>query len=155
MNNLNIIIDSTHSEELAQAIVNAEKRCRARTITVEHILSACAQAEEFLGIPKYALKDVRVFVDPHAQRFPNAYGKHGAAPMSTHFTMVHNGKNWHLIDIERAKTCVPSMALQFRLTPLAKEKIIERKMNTDWTWYRSGECFIPTDKLFDKLFKEV
>lgn len=147
MKTLNIIIDSDHSDELAQAIAEAQKRCTVRKITVQHILSACAQAEAFLEIPKYALKYVYVIVDPNAQRFPNAYGKHGATPMSTHFTMVHNGKNWHLIDIERAKTCVPSMALQFRLTPLAKEKIIERKMNTDWTWYRSGECFIPTDKL--------
>lgn len=148
MNNLNIVIDSLHVEALGQAIVNAEKRCRARTITVEHLLSACAQVEAFLDIPKYALKDVRVYVDPHAQRFAKAYERHGSTPMSTHFTMVHNGKNWHLVDIERARTCVPSMAFQFSLTPLAKEKIIERRTSNEWTWYMSGECFIPHDKFF-------
>lgn len=109
---------------LNEAIKEAEGSARERTITADKVLYELKQYEEKLGIPKKALKGVTVHIDPNAQHFPVSYKY---IPMSTMFWAEHNGREWVLTRILRAR-CTESKGSAC-LTSLAKDALVKAMSN--------------------------
>ena len=88
-------------EKLNKAIADAEGKATVRRITAEDICVMLTEVEKILGYKsKKMLKGVTICCDVNAQRFPRAYKY---VPSSTNFDAVHNGREWIITDIYRAR----------------------------------------------------
>ena len=123
-----IIAVSANAEKLNAAIIAAEGRATARTISAEDIFDALEAIEDKLDIPKAHMVGIIAKVDVNAQTFPNAYRYR---PESTHFEAIRTAKTWKITDIWRDTTHGPSTRYVLTLTDKAKGSIIDSRMHFD------------------------
>lgn len=115
-------IKLSNTEQLQAALDEAQKRCRARTVTVKNICAMCDIVQERCGISKKAMDGVSFSADWNAQAFPNAYK---GMPESTIVYATFKRGEWVVTDILRSPTRRPTVAYDVTLTDAAKEAIIQ------------------------------
>lgn len=96
-----IIIDSKHSDAIAEAIKTAEGRATARTITCQDIMDACENIllrYYGLGASLADLDGMTVSINVNAQDFPKAYKY---TPECTWFDAMFHGGKWRLTNVYR------------------------------------------------------
>ena len=93
-----IKIDEAHREAIAQAVTNAQKRARARTISTEDVYNAVGKIERRLNEANCRFEGVSAKVDLNAQRFAKSYM---GSPMSTVFWIEHSSSGWFLTEVKR------------------------------------------------------
>ena len=91
-------------KQAEKALAEVQKRSRVRTIDAEKLAYYCEKAKTvFHGlISNDDLKGVEIRVDFWASHFPNAYYDMGT-PKSTVCIIKHNGKEWRVDSIMRAR----------------------------------------------------
>ena len=111
-------------EKLAQALAEAQKHCRTRTVTAEQIVQAAIHIVAYIGIPRTHMAGCRFVLDLNAQNFPNAYK---GRPESTLVTLEFTGGHFSVTDIRRGDTMRAGHEITtLTLTDEAKEAIIHR-----------------------------
>ena len=113
----------TAAEKLNLAIIEAEKRCTVRCIGVYDICKTLIEIEQRLNITKKSMEGVRIFVDYHAQNFPNAYKYR---PESTVFEAVYRKGSWRITDIRRGGTKRSGHGIKITLTEEAQKAVLDR-----------------------------
>lgn len=111
----------TNLKKLDQIIKEAEGRATARTITVDDIVNALEEAEEYLlrlSTKKDSVGTI-VFVDVNAQRFPRAYHY---TPESTQFTAEVTKSGWKVTKVSRW-TC-GTVRMDFLFSEDAKKNMV-------------------------------
>lgn len=111
------------SVKLTEAIKDAEGRATVRTIDAADVCKSLLEIEQKLDISKKAMDGIKVAVDYHAQKFPNAY-KH--IPYSTQFSAEYKNGSWRLSGIAREETHSPGAAVTVAHTPESKAAILDR-----------------------------
>ena len=110
-------------EVIEMAILEAEGRATARTLTYDDIVDGIARVEKELAIPKKYLLGISFTEDVNAQTFPASY-KH--APFSTWFTAEYMRTGWFLTGVERRRTGSTEKQFTLYLTEDAKAAVIRR-----------------------------
>lgn len=121
-------IKTTEIEKIAEAIIKAEGKATARTITAEEVRRASEWAEEeleSLGLPKKTRIGAKYELSP--ENVPNSYK---FAPDSTVVRMERGSSGWFVISIFRARgKCTPFGSgggkWNMTLTMEQQEKILE------------------------------
>lgn len=108
----------TNLKKLEALIKEAEGRATARTITVDDVVDALAEAEEHLDrlSTKKDMIGTTVRVDVNAQRFPRAYNY---TPESTHFEAEVTKSGWRVTKVYRAECTTKWMRLTLSETLIA------------------------------------
>lgn len=88
-------------DRINAAISESEGRATVRRICFDDIVSALAQYERELGIPKTSMTGIELDLDINAQTFPGAYKY---TPDSTHARVVRTASGWALTHVTR-DTC--------------------------------------------------
>ena len=107
------------SRKLSDAIAEAEGRATVRTITAREVIEAVSEIDRKLNITKKAKEGVMAWIDPNAQKFPNAYKW---TPVSTHVKLEFRG-GWKVTRIERSR-CDKTRCI-LTLTPDAEQAILD------------------------------
>lgn len=115
-------ISITSLEKINAELDAVQARCTARCLDAKKIAFILSEIEKELKLPKIKLKGVRVDYSG-AEKFPNAYKY---APESTHFSAVHTGREWQIVDIRRAECPNRLKACRVTLTDDAKAALIAR-----------------------------
>lgn len=115
------------SEKLTPVIAEAEGRSSARTLDPKIIFPLLSAVEKKLGITKKAMEGIRIWSDPFAQRFPNAYKY---IPESTHFTAEYKRGAWWLTDVVRG-TCKSGPRVVIYHTEASKAALIDVNSRLD------------------------
>lgn len=110
-------------EKLKAELDLVQKRTTARNITVEDIVSALAEVESVLSIPKKSMDGIRVSVDCNAQSFPNAYKY---IPESTQFFALYKNGSWRVYNFGRCRVCAPSRRIVIDHTEASKKALLSR-----------------------------
>lgn len=105
------------AQDLAGIISAAEGRASVRRLDVADIMAAIDNVPDC--ILKKHLPGCKIYCNPCAQEFPNAYGYR---PESTHFTAERRARDWYLTNVYR-DTCTSSRG-RLVLTDGAKADII-------------------------------
>lgn len=105
------------AQDLAGIISAAEGRASVRRLDVADIMAAIDDVPDC--ILKKHLPGCKIYCNPCAQEFPNAYGYR---PESTHFTAERRSRDWYLTNVYR-DTCTSSRG-RLVLTDGAKADII-------------------------------
>jgi hypothetical protein len=111
--------DSKTINALTNAIIDAEGRATARTISYDEIFYILERIKKRLNITKKAMEGIKVFCDPNAQEFSKAYRY---TPESTQFNATFKNGKWRITAIYRS-TCGKDDA-RIELTEDAKNAII-------------------------------
>lgn len=121
----NMKISIKNEEKLAAAIVEAEGRSTARTVTVHDIKNVLEKVGEDIGLPKSVLHGTKVHYDG-GEHFPSAYKYR---PESTHWTAENVRGNWYITSIYRSTCPNRRRNTVIEYSDAAKEKIIENLSN--------------------------
>lgn len=122
-----INLKSANAREKLQAVLDGvQRRTTARNISVDDIIASLKEVEEELSIPKKSMEGIRVIIDRHAQRFPNAYR---FTPESTQFMASYKNGSWRVYDISRYNVHSPSYRIQVLHTEASKEALLKRFEN--------------------------
>ena len=107
--------DNMTIKQAEKALAEVQKRSRARTIDAEKLAFYCEKAKTVFRrlISNADLKGVEIRIDFWAAHFPNAYYDMGV-PESTVFILKHNGKEWRVEKIMRAR-CFPETVMWHEL----------------------------------------
>lgn len=115
-----------HYAKLEEWINEAQKKCTARTISVQDMCCRLAQFEKEIRITKKALEGTIVWVDDNAQTFPSAYRY---TPYNTIFKAEMRKGSWRIVSIERDIT--QRHIFQTVLSESTKVALIERFLEFD------------------------
>lgn len=119
-----IIINETNRAKIEKALDEVQKRCTARTIDYNGILSEIkAVNEQFSTVcTKKAFENTSVLIDINGQNFPNAY-KFSA--YSTQFRAAYLKGKWRLMYIGRDFCRSYAQRWNITLSETAKQCILE------------------------------
>ena len=121
-----IIINEKNRAKIEAMLDEVQRRCTARTIDWDDIISVINQIERRynreLRISKKDLEESRFTADCNARTFPNAYKY---VPESTHVDFVYRGGKWRLTTICRRTTNGPRGYVEANLSNAAKEAIVK------------------------------
>ena len=119
-----IIVKEENRNKINDVLVEVQRRCTARTITVQNIFDICTDLFDRYGISKKALEGCVFYIDYHAQHFANAYKY---IPESTHIKLRYHNGSFRVTDVYRCNTATtPNSAVEARLTDEAKDALIKR-----------------------------
>lgn len=118
-----IIIKQENADKIKAAIIEAEGRATARTITAQQVITRSQEIVEHLGISKAALEGTTASIDEGAVTFPNAYKY---VPYSTQYDMRYHRGSWRLTDVYRAATSAPTYRVYLRLSETAKAAVLDK-----------------------------
>lgn len=112
----------TNQKKLEALIKEAEGRATARTITVDDIVDALAEAEEYLAhlATKKDMVGSRVHVDVNAQHFPRAYKY---IPESTHFVAEVTKSGWKVLSVNRS--ICKTVRMDFTFSEAVEKNMVE------------------------------
>jgi len=110
---------------LESVLGDVQKRSQTRKITAFDIINTLGKIELKLNISNRAMNGVRVYVDLHAAKYPNAYTCKGT-PQSTQFCATFKNGHWILTDLYRGDVCAESKAIRIIHTDDSKAAIIKR-----------------------------
>lgn len=113
----------TAREKITESLDGLQKRCTARTIDFDDILSAVETIEKKLGVPKCRLDGTLAHVDLRADDFPSAYKY---TPTSTQFEVVNNKGKWYLTDIMREDCRRFNQKFVIYMSETTKKAILEK-----------------------------
>ena len=116
-----IVINEKNTWRISDAIKEAEGRAKERTLIWPDLFMAIKIIEDKLDIPKVAMTGIKVDVDVHAQKFPNAYKY---TPMSTHAIIEKTKAGWKLTNVSR--DICRTKQFEVTLTEAAKHALIKR-----------------------------
>ena len=109
---------------ITEAIIIAEKRCKARTISTWNVIEDLIAVEDRLHITKKAMEWTTVIIDHNASTFAKAYmGMSYSIPHSTIVCAEYHNGGWILTDIRRDDCGKEKYHL--RLSETAKEAILK------------------------------
>lgn len=108
---------------ITKAITEHQSRARERLLSAEQLLDVLDQVDEHLDIPRVHMRDIHIYADPNAQRFPAFYRY---IPESTHFSAVHTASGWAITAIYRGHTNSSQHAVDIELTDEARAAILHR-----------------------------
>lgn len=117
---MSLVINGNHTSHLATALMEVQRRCTARLLTVEKIESILDDADAHLNIPKNKMRGI-VLEYTGAEHFPRCYKY---PPESTWFTAEHNGRYWVIKHIARHACPNRLDNVSITLTEAAREAII-------------------------------
>lgn len=104
-------------------IAEAQAKARVRTIDARSLADALDHIEGKLDITKKALNGTRVYIDFHAQDFPNAYK---GIPESTQVEAIYRNGSWRITWIGRRQTQRASRRYHLELSDTAREALLNR-----------------------------
>lgn len=116
-------ININNEVKIKEVLSNVQKRTSAREISYSTIVDDLASVEQRLGVAKKYLKGVKVNIDHCAQSFAGAYK---GTPESTHFTAIHNGRNWVVTSISREACRGATSRYLVELSDVTKNAIISK-----------------------------
>ena len=116
-------------EKISEAIVQAEGRARARTITADQILETLDRIDNRLDIAATNMIGITVKCDLHAHKVASTY--RGTA-YSTWFAATYRRSGWYITDIYRDhtylsdhKTCILDLPEKAQKALAAKYKYMQ------------------------------
>lgn len=111
--------------EFDEIIEQFQKRARVRYLTLEVFLSAMEKLQERMDLvsTKKDAVGTYAFIDPFAQKFPNAYK---GIPESTHFDVKLLQDGWALTQVYRSSCETHSAAIDIHFTEATEMNLAKR-----------------------------